>query len=475
MLPRNQFLSPLLTSGGDRRIVVEAGGTTNRYGAAPYPRATLGYSSSTANDISAAAFRHLESLITDSLPSALQDAQCYRDALAALRVRLRHWLGIDADHGVVFAPSGTDLEYVALALAAADGRPVTNIVLGEEEVGSGCVLAAGGRLFADRTAVWPRVEQGTPLAGFGRSMVTGLPVRDPDGAPLSSPAVALRACHLVRDALAAGRRPIVHVVHGSKTGLVLPDPAEVKALRCQFGDAIIMAVDACQARIEPAQVRSYLALNCVVLLTGSKFMGGPPFCGMAIVPPALRPRDVLAPGLATVFRRGEWPADWPGLDHLSDSANPGLLLRLEAALFELERFAGIALSDRNRVIAAFGTAVRDLASRLGVELVTPALEPGGLERSTLATLDLTALAGMPDHGAAIRWHRVLSARGLRLGQPVRCLRRPDGKWAGTLRVSLSMPAIVALARMDELALARHFTSDMSRIAEVLEAAQRRIA
>ena len=38
-----------------------------------------------------------------------------------------------------------------------------------------------------------------------------------------------------------------------------------------------------------------------------------------------------------------------------------------------------------------------------------------------------------------------------------------------------MPAIVALARMDELALARHFTSDMSRIAEVLEAAQRRIA
>ena len=36
----------------------------------------------------------------------------------------------------------------------------------------------------------------------------------------------------------------------------------------------------------------------------------------------------LPEGLATIFRRAEWPEAWPGRDRLEDGANPGLLLRL---------------------------------------------------------------------------------------------------------------------------------------------------
>ena len=191
-----------------------------------------------------------------------------------------------------------------------------------------------------------------------------------------------------------------------------------------------------------------------------------------MAPARLQPLASLARGLATVFRRGEWPIDWPGCDHLPEGVNPGLLLRIDAALFELERYRLLAPDDRERVIAHFGEAVRGLAARLGVRLVAPALADESIQRGTLATLDLSALPGRPDLTVAQRWCRVLTARGLRLGQPVKCVRGPDGGWAGTLRISLSMPLIVELAALEGLALAERFARDMAQIADVLEAAQR---
>ena len=81
----------------------------------------------------------------------------------------------------------------------------------------------------------------------------------------------------VRCAVAEGRHALLHVVHGSKTGLILPKLAEIDALRSEFGDAMSLVVDACQARIARTAVGEYLERGAVVLLTGSKFMGGPPF------------------------------------------------------------------------------------------------------------------------------------------------------------------------------------------------------
>jgi hypothetical protein len=207
------------------------------------------------------------------------------------------------------------------------------------------------------------------------------------------------------------------------------------------------------------------------MVTGSKFMGGPPFSGFALVPPALRPRTALPEGLARIFRRGEWPLEWTGCEHLPDTANPGLFLRIEAALFELERFVAVGVSERERIMEAFGRAVRGLAGRLGASLVAPCLEGTDLCLGTLATLDLSSLPTSPDFSVARRWHRVLAARGLRLGQPVKCVRRADAEWAGTLRLSLSMPLMVEFAVLAPTALNSRLERDMMRIAEVVEAAQ----
>lgn len=463
----------MLTAGGDQRIRVPRGGNTNVYGASPYPRSTRGYAASTANDISQDAFGHLERIVAGWPAGGLQDDGGYREALESVRRRMRTALGLTNDTDIVFAPSGTDLEFVALALAAArSGRPVTNVLLGQDEVGSGCALAAEGRFFAGETAVRAQCAKGSAIAGFGDVELACLAVRDAGGLPHSSDAVAASIAEVARQAAAAGRHSLVHVVHGSKTGLVLPDLDGIDRLRDRFGEGMSFVVDACQARIEPEQLREYLDRRAVVLLTGSKFMGGPPFSGFALVPRCLRPQRRLAAGLAEVFRRGEWPLDWPGCDHLPGGTNAGLLLRTEAALFELERYLALPVVDRERVIARFGGAVRQVAERLGVTLVTPSLEGAAPHLSTLATLDLSSLPARPDMAMAQRWCRVLAARGLRLGQPVKCLRLPDGGWAGTLRLSLSMPMITALSRLDRAALDARLGRDMAQIGDVLQAAQR---
>src|SRR3546814_1648682 len=87
-------------------------------------------------------------------------------------------------------------------------------------------------------------------------------------------------------------------------------------------------------RRPPRSTRTDTLFPYTTLFRSSKFVGGPPFSGMALIPGGTEPRRALAPGLATIFRRGEWPASWESCTHLPKEANPGLWLRLEAALFE---------------------------------------------------------------------------------------------------------------------------------------------
>jgi len=196
---------------------------------------------------------------------------------------------------------------------------------------------------------------------------------------------------------AADAHPLLHVVHGSKTGLILPHLDAIDALIADFDGALSFVVDACQARITSAAIQAYLARGAIVLLTGSKFMGGPPFSGMALVPAATAARiGPLCPGLTTLFRRAELPAGWPGVGALADSANPGLLLRLEAALFELERFQALGFADVARVIGAFRDAAEALVAAMQGTRVL-AYAPGHraeadaypIEMRTLVTIDLS--------------------------------------------------------------------------------------
>jgi hypothetical protein len=463
----------LLSSGGDARIALDPETGLNKYLSGPYPRTTLAYASSTANDMSHAAFAHVTALAAER--GGDEEAR-----LEALRARLRAAYRLPGDCVVVFAPSGTDLEYVALACVA--GRApggIHNVLLGADEVGSGCIQSAHGRYFAEITARGLPVTAGQCVAGLERVSLADVPVRCAKGLARTSEGVAADIETELALARGMARHALVHAVHGSKTGLILPELAEIDHLQREWGEAATFVIDACQARITTEALHDYLDREAIVFLTGSKFMGGPPFNGFAVIPAAVARRaGPLPAGLAGVFSQAEWPAGWPGREVLADEGNTGLWLRFEASIFELERFQALPMIAIERVIGAFQHALRDeLAQPLELALVRPSA-PGEddeesehpIEMRTLVTLDVSGLAATRRFEDAQRVHRELALSGIRLGQPARCVRAESHEWGGTLRVGLSMPQIVEFAALDDGMLREALRRDMRRIADALRAA-----
>ncbi|HEY9553863.1 hypothetical protein [Allosphingosinicella sp.] len=470
-----------MTEGGDARLHLDAKTGLNRYHSGPRPSDVLAYASSTANDISPDAFAHVEAVLKELAPAGDFMPKAYAAHLRQLRRRIRKAYRVAHDVEIVFAPSGTDLEYVALAAVAGKAAGGThNILLGADEVGSGCIHSAHGRYFADETALGISTKVGEGVPGLDDTHVDliDIPVRDVQGHARPSSDITAAIEDAITAAQAADRYPLIHVVHGSKTGLILPALDDIDRLRAAHGDAVTFVVDACQARITSAAIADYLGRGAIVFITGSKFMGGPPFSGFALVPPALAAGAAALPrGLATIFRRAEWPEAWPGATPLPDAANLGLSLRLEASIFELERFQALSLEEVTRVVLAFHAAVRQaMIGPLPIRRVAP-YPPGDraeadshpIEMRTLSTLDLSHLGEPATFEDAQHWHHDLLAHGIRLGQPVKCVKLDDGRWGATLRVGLSMPNVVARVGLSDRALKRAFEADMDRIELALAA------
>ncbi len=463
-------LIDLLASGGDARIALDPTNGLNKYLSGPYPRDVLAYSSSTVSDISPAAFAHLLQLRRERFAEGVN----YGERLAALERRILAAYGVKGNPSVAFAPSGTDLEYIALA--AVRGRApngIHNILLGADEIGSGCIHSAHGRYFANETALDFNATPAEDVPGVGPVSLVDIPVRCGQGLARSSSDIAAAMAVEIASAKAAGKHSLVHCVHGSKTGLVLPDRAGLAGLGAEFGDHATFVVDACQARITSDAVADYIDRGCIVLMTGSKFIGAPPFNGWALLPAGMAERaHPLPEGFATIFRRAELPARWTGRECLDDSANESLALRLEAAVFELERFQAIAMGQVERMIEAFESALTaHLVEPLGIARVLPGegARPSDcpIEMRTLATLDVSSLPGLGSFEQAQSLHKALALDGIRLGQPVKCVRLEQG-WGGTLRVGLSMPQMIGWSTGSHSDLLAQLASDMADIAAALQ-------
>lgn len=479
----SRAVSHLLTIGGDERIVPAHTDGTNKYFSSPFPRQTVTYASSTANDISAAAFDHLQAFVAQHGIKPDMDGADYALHLAAIRGRLAAAYSLPAGTDIAFSASGTDLEYIALqAFAGRAPGGIHNVLLGADEVGSGCILSAHGQYFAGQTALGIPTTKGTPVPGLAPVSLTEISVRNGFGDAFDSALIVAGMRSEIERAIAAQQFPLLHVVHGSKTGLILPHLEDIDALIAHYGDRIGFVVDACQARITSPAINAYLMRGAVVLLTGSKFMGGAPFSGFALVPQAIAARIApLGEGMATIFRRAELPSGWGGVGDLPDCGNAGLTVRLEAALFELERFQALAFSDVARIIELFRTASLALVDRIGGSRVMPYpaadREQAGshpIEMRTLTTIDLSGEGRAIDFDGATAIQMAMMADKVRLGQPVKCARfqglEQAGKVRGTLRVGISMPQIVALAAMPATEAADALARDMDAIAQAFDKA-----
>jgi len=409
----------LMEQGGDARLATDPFTGLNGYGCSHRPRPwAVTFASSTASSSSERGYLGAEAARRRMIAASFKDSA--REAVTAEAERVRqsltlHFL-LPAETAVVLAASGTDSELIALALAAAgEDKPVTNILLAPEETGSGVPLAARGRHFAIDTARGASVPKGETIDGFrDDTTLVAVAVRGADGSVRPAADVDADAASAVAAAVAAGRRPVLHILDVSKTGLRAPSMGCVVALRARFGTAMDVVVDACQTRLNPGTIRDYVTRGWIVQITGSKFFTGPPFSGALLAPAAVAARLAASPlpgGLALYTGRPEWPRAQQGLHALSETGNHGLITRWQAALAEMQAYADVPAVRRRAVLHRFVAHV---------------------ERCISETSGLVAVNHKPPGANAVDWDatetiRCFAIRRMAVANGVDVRPEPDGE------------------------------------------------
>lgn len=400
-------LRQLLVAGGDERTRLNPDSGRNRYGCSPLPDPELvALGSCTASTISTAGHAAAAELhqriwlaLQEEEPTQVHARESFR-----IRQKLLELCGLDDVAGleVVLAASGTDAHrQAARRLRHALGMPLHILTLNAEETGS---------------------EIPAALAEAA-SEIDYVPLRHPDGAPRTPEEIDADFSRLASQAITREQTVLLVLTDVSKTGLLAPSPALATELRLNYPHHCEVLVDASQFRISSDTLRGYLEQDFMVVLTGSKFIGGPSFSGALLLPACVSQWLGYSESAAEV---GVTPVNF------------GLLLRWQAALEELEAFRSLPVAQIRQFLRAFSDRVRQ---RLETDPQFAYLPVNGLQRGnsdcwnelqTIFSFVPLHPDGRPlDRAATARLHQRLqlvdaelpaTLGGLRfqLGQPVNC-------------------------------------------------------
>lgn len=381
-------VASLLASGGDGRVTITklewpwSNEVVNSYGTTTTPRPdVIERSSCTSSSPSPAAFEAASKAMEAMTgPNGFEDDRV-RSLLSSNRLRIAKVLGLGEDDAVLTCDSGTSAEI----WAALVGLSRATFSRGEQETvarkaavltvlmpgtGSGVAEAASLRAHSTSTPTGRDTQPGEAIAGIPDGLVKSCePIRD--GVDASN-AEELEA--YVRSKR-SDEHVLLHVVSGSKTGIFSPPLHVAEAVRDALGgkDACTLVVDCCQMRVAPGYVSRCLRSGHVVLVTGSKFYGGPPFCGAALLPRDAA-RDLESAAGDSNFLSLDGVADYLSRDDLPESMtrvgsklpgdkapNAGLAARWAAALAEMERFANLGTDRSDAFARRWVSRVRALA------------------------------------------------------------------------------------------------------------------
>lgn len=490
----------LMSMGGDHRITIDENIGCNIYGCKPYPSYSIAYSSSTGSNISLPAYGYIKSYFTSFLAKIEQTNldEVIKDEFEQIRQKLRDFYELDPSVDFVFGPSGTDIEYVALAIAekSAEGG-VHNIILGADEVGSGIKHAAMGRYFSELTPAGNTVDIGDSINGFIPEKITAtfVPIRSEDGSLLPDEVLLEYFEEEIDKALKHNQKPLLHIIHSSKTGLIIPSWDYLLKLKNKFGDKIDIIVDACQGRMSIYSMNRYLSFGAMILLTGSKFLSGPPFSGVLLLPSFISNRikslSELPSGFENIFGEAEFPLKWMEKVSLFKLKNVGLLLRWQAAIYEMNKIFRIPNQRLKFVIDTFRKYVFAMIAEVHyLSLVDKdrnqsepdyVYERSPFEVNTICTICITHPEGPKNKEETKIVHQALysdisnimeeednniSSISIQLGQPVQISENNEAKNT-TLRIALGANQISELALLDNDLIETKFAADMQMIEEKL--------
>ena len=358
-------LDEALASGGDSRFVIRSDGL-NKYGTAAQPRAALPLGSCTSSSPSTRGFK-AAARMQRLLRQARDPQAAAQDACESIRRRLRRLLNVPSGVDIALAPSGTDAELIAVALAGAtSGRRITNIVVGPNEVGSGTPQAASARHYDCLVPSGRTVNADDPVDEplAERIDLRVVPLRGDDGVMLDEEQLDERVVDLVQQAKAQRAIVLLHIVAHSKTGMHAPSLRCVAELRRQYSDLVVL-VDAAQGRFSRKGMVQALEDQYLFLITGSKFFGGPPFSGALLIPESMSPQarglQSFPRGFGDYFSAVEMPTHWRSLRAtLPKQPNYAVILRWAAAMAEMDAYYATEGTARLRLLRHFERVVPEV-------------------------------------------------------------------------------------------------------------------
>jgi hypothetical protein len=361
-------LDDLLTCGGDARLMLDPITRLNDYGCGPSPSPDAwSFASCTASSISERAYERAglarEELMRSAIAIGLEDALDIR--IEEMREELKAHLSLPAaDVDVIFSPSGTDSQLHALFLARSLlGERLTSVVVGSDQTGSGTPYTARGRHFSRFTASGVAVRKDTPIAGLAGDCVN-VPLADASGLKLRGDADSA-VLDAIEAAVADGAHVLLHVMDASKLDWRAPSQSCLDEIGRRWPEQVLVVVDACQTRLGRRRLCGLLDRGYMVLVTGSKFFGGPAFSGALLVPSflsqALDRGEGVASGILDYASRSDWPKSWTRLrPRFASRANFGQWLRWEAALEEIGAYYRVPSAFRANVLREFRAGIESL-------------------------------------------------------------------------------------------------------------------
>jgi hypothetical protein len=278
-------------------------------------------------------------------------------------------------------------------------------------------------------------------------------IRDQNGVPLAADSIDDAVVRSVEANIAGGRDVVVHLLDCSKTNRTGLRRRTASALMARYRDRLLVVVDACQLRCSREQIQADLDAGFMVMITGSKFAGAPPFAGALLLPPSIvaRLQSVKFPqGLFAYTAANDWPYALCGRlqGRFVAPANIGMGLRWEAALAELESLFALDVALRARVTARFSELVCEhVSSSSGFDLIDRDHEDGDIQHRTIFPIVTFGRNGMPLAADAMQRALItpfqagitgISGRIFHVGQPVAVGNR------SAIRVCLSAPEITGV-------------------------------
>jgi len=387
----NEFEGYLTSGADDRSLILDAG--TNKYHIRPQPidKGDIFRGSCTGNPPTERGYNAAKHLFHSELEALSQTELdlSLRDVFADQRARLSNLLSLPPGAEIVLVPSGSDAEYLPLAIARSiqSNPKIANGITQLQEIGAGSAPAAKGEYFSTHTPLTGLLPPKTKkLTGFQSVTGVDIPARSPNGTARNA---TLAMDEFLTSAASTNSYPIVHGVFGGKTGL--RDASMPPSL--DQGATSLGVVDACQARFSKEELHGWLAQDSIVLFTASKFFQAPPFCGAVVIPGSiarkLREGGVPQPeeeifgegGLGGFVTDKELPRcmrGWKMGLRREATNNVGLALRWEAGLAGMGALDGVTDAERTAAVEAWAANVSGMVD------LAPELDAWCVERSIVS-------------------------------------------------------------------------------------------